>query len=79
MKEKRSLLDKASTDTLTAQIELDRTAELFRQTHRDRESMIEQWEETIGQMKKRDSEIDHAANVSVLSPAEGTVTDIFVS
>ncbi|XP_065841210.1 coiled-coil domain-containing protein 39-like [Oscarella lobularis] len=62
MKEKRSLLDKASTDTLTAQIELDRTAELFRQTHRDRESMIEQWEETIGQMKKRDSEIDHAAN-----------------
>eukprot|EP00118_Oscarella_pearsei_P001072 m.6513 g.6513 ORF g.6513 m.6513 type:complete len:941 (+) comp16077_c0_seq2:56-2878(+) len=60
-KEKKKRLEMAATDTLTAQIELDRTAEAFRQSHREREAMIEKWEDTIGQMKKRDSEIEQAS------------------
>ena len=48
----------------TLQIELDKTAEEFRRAHQERHDLIHQWESTIGQMKKRDSDIDKAATVS---------------
>ena len=60
---KRKALDTEVTETLTAQIELDKTADAFRQAHREREVLIQQWEQTIEQMCKRDEEMDRCATV----------------
>ena len=65
---KRRALDSEVTETLTAQIGLDKTAEAFRQSHRDRQDLIEQWEQTIDQMKRRDQEMDRCATVRRSSP-----------
>ena len=56
------------TDTLTAQIELDKTAEEFRKAHAERQELISQWENTIDQMQKRDREMDLLAAVSDEQP-----------
>lgn len=55
---KRRQLDHETTDTLTAQIELDKTAEDFRKAHQERQELIRQWENTIEQMQRRDKEMD---------------------
>lgn len=60
---KRKVLDHETTDTLTAQIELDKTAEDFRRAHLERQDLIEQWEHTIEQMQRRDKEMDLLAAV----------------
>ena len=61
---KRRQLDHETTDTLTAQIELDKTAEDFRKAHQERQELIRQWENTIEQMQRRDKEMDLLAAVS---------------
>jgi len=43
---------------------LDKTAEAFRAAHRDRQDLIQNWEQTIDQMKRRDQDIDRSATVS---------------
>jgi len=48
------------------QIELDKTAEEFRNAHADRQELISQWEQTIDQMQRRDKEMDLLASVSIL-------------
>lgn len=60
----RKALDNETTETLAAQISLDKTAESFRTAHRDRQDVIQQWEHTIDQMRKRDQDMDKCANVS---------------
>ena len=55
------------TETLTAQIELDKTAEEFRIAHEEREVLIQQWEQIIDQMKRRDQEMDKCAGVSYIN------------
>ncbi|KAK7091050.1 coiled-coil domain-containing protein 39-like [Littorina saxatilis] len=55
---KRHHLDNEMTSTLTAQIELDKTAEDFRKIHSERQELISQWENTIEQMQRRDKEMD---------------------
>lgn len=61
---KRHQLDHEMTQTLTSQIELDKTAEDFRKAHAERQNLISQWEMTIEQMQKRDREMDMLAAVS---------------
>lgn len=61
---KRKVLNTEVTETLTAQIELDKTAEEFRSAHEEREVLIQQWEQIIDQMKRRDQEMDKSAGVS---------------
>ncbi|KFW10077.1 Coiled-coil domain-containing protein 39, partial [Eurypyga helias] len=59
--QKRRALDNELTETVTAQIELDKTAEDFRRVHQERQEVIRQWENAIQQMQKRDEQIDHCA------------------
>lgn len=64
-KQKKHVLEHETTETLTAQIELDKTAEDFRKAHQERQNLIEQWEHTIEQMQRRDKEMDLLAAVSL--------------
>eukprot|EP00075_Anas_platyrhynchos_P031058 XP_027320311.1 coiled-coil domain-containing protein 39 isoform X1 [Anas platyrhynchos] len=59
--QKRRALDNERTETITAQIELDKTAEDFRRVHQERQEVIRQWENAIQQMQKRDQQINHCA------------------
>lgn len=59
--QKKKGLDNEVTETLTAQIEFDKTAEAFRRTHAERDELIKQWEQTITLMRKRDDDIDNLA------------------
>ena len=55
---KRRTLENETTETLTAQLALDKTAEEFRKAHSERQTLIGQWEQTIELMKRRDKEIN---------------------
>lgn len=65
MTKMRKMLDNEMIETMTVQIELDKTADDFRRAHMEREELINQWEKTIEQMKKRDQNMDKCANVSI--------------
>uniref|UniRef100_A0A667HCB6 Coiled-coil domain-containing protein 39 n=1 Tax=Lynx canadensis TaxID=61383 RepID=A0A667HCB6_LYNCA len=58
---KRKVLDNELTETLSAQLELDKAAQDFRKIHNERQELIKQWENTIEQMQKRDRDIDNCA------------------
>eukprot|EP00794_Sanderia_malayensis_P011047 gene11047-12212_t len=58
---KRNALEHEITQTLTAQLEMDKTAEAFRKNHMERQELLHQWESTIKQMQRRDHEMDLAA------------------
>lgn len=58
---KKRELEHELTLTMTAQIELDKTAEEFRKAHSERQDLLRQWENTIEQMQKRDREMDQLA------------------
>ncbi len=57
-------VDEETLNTITIQIELDKTAEEFRKTHKERRDLIKQWETIIDQMQKRDNQIEASAQVS---------------
>ena len=57
-------VDEETLNTITTQIELDKTAEEFRKTHKERRDLIKQWETIIDQMQKRDNQIEASAQVN---------------
>ncbi|CAD7690799.1 unnamed protein product [Nyctereutes procyonoides] len=59
--QRRKVLDNELTETLSAQLELDKAAQDFRKIHNERQELIKQWENTIEQMRKRDRDIDNGA------------------
>jgi chromosome segregation ATPase len=46
------------TETQSKQIEIDKTAELFKTLHEDRRKIISQWEEAVNNMQSRDGQLD---------------------
>jgi coiled-coil domain-containing protein 39 len=62
----KKAVDDETLETITVQIELDKTADEFRKTHRERQELIKQWETIIDQMQKRDSQIEQSAQVSII-------------
>uniref|UniRef100_A0A8C3XKE0 Coiled-coil domain-containing protein 39 n=1 Tax=Chelydra serpentina TaxID=8475 RepID=A0A8C3XKE0_CHESE len=75
--QKHKILDNELTETISAQIELDKAAEDFRRVHHERQELIRQWESTIEQMQKRDQEIDHCALLDTLkATVDRTASDL---
>lgn len=56
VQKKKDLAD-LITETQAKQIEMDKTAELFRQLHDDRKKLIDQWEESVQTMQQRDAQL----------------------
>lgn len=56
---KKNILENEITDTQAKQMELDRIADEFRILHKERQNLINQWQETIEAMKLRDQEINN--------------------
>jgi len=54
---KKVELDLEVTETQAKQIELDKTAEEFRALHKERQTLVLQWQNSIEAMKRRDAEI----------------------
>ncbi|KAJ2999895.1 Coiled-coil domain-containing protein 39 [Globomyces sp. JEL0801] len=46
------------TETQVCQIELENTAEAFKQLHQERQDLIKQWEQAVEGMKQRDDDIN---------------------
>lgn len=65
--EQKRLVDDETLNTGTIQMELDKTAEEFRKTHKERQDLIKQWEQIIDQMQKRDNQIESSAQVNLNS------------
>jgi|UniRef100_A0A7S4FGB3 chromosome segregation ATPase len=58
--DKKKDLEREITETQAAQIELDKTAEDFKNLHKERQDLIRQWEEAIQAMHRRDEAIKGA-------------------
>jgi len=59
--ESKARLENEATETQARQIELDRTAEEFRALHADRQKLVQQWQDTIEAMRRRDGTIQELA------------------
>jgi chromosome segregation ATPase len=57
VQKKKAALNAEVTETQVSQIELDKTTNEFKRLHQERQSLINQWENAIQAMNKRDVEI----------------------
>jgi len=58
---KKAKLEQEVTETQASQIEMDKTAEQFKQIHADRKRLIDQWEDAVNSMKARDKQLESLA------------------
>jgi len=74
LQSKRRQLDEEVTETHAKQIELDKTAEEFRTQHRERQEVLQQWQDAVAQVKQRDEDIQKAgeAYISVKAQVDAT-------
>ena len=56
--QKRSELDNEITETHARQVELDRTAQIFKLRHAERNRLVTEWKSTVESMKQRDEDIE---------------------
>jgi chromosome segregation ATPase len=56
--QQRAKLENEATDTQAKQMELDRVAQDFKIAHAERQELVNRWQDTIAEMKKRDKEIN---------------------
>ena len=59
--EAKAKLENETTETMSRQIELDRTAEEFRAVHAERQVLVRQWQDTIEAMRRRDGTVQELA------------------
>lgn len=62
IQQRRKELENEITETRAAQIELDKTANDFKVLHEERHHLLEQWEEAVKAMHRRDAAIQQAAD-----------------
>ena len=60
VQKKRAELEDEVTETQAAQIELDKTADDYRKLQNERSGLVDQWEQAVAAMQKRDEAIQHA-------------------
>ena len=60
VQKKRAELEDEVTETQAAQIELDKTADDYRKLQSERSGLVNQWEQAVAAMQKRDEAIQHA-------------------
>ena len=56
----KAKLESEVTETQAKQMELDRIAQEFKQSHQERKNLVLRWEETVNEIKRRDEEIANA-------------------
>ncbi len=67
---KRHDLASEVTETQAAQIELNKTAEDFRQLHAERQELVQQWDTAVAAMHRRDAAIQLATEMFATKKAE---------
>ena len=66
----KTTLENEVTDTQAKQMELDRIADEFREAHKERQGLVNQWQETIDAMKLRDKEINEVGEKYAVAKTE---------
>lgn len=63
-------LEGEMVDTTSKQLELDRVAVEFRETHEERQTLLNRWQDTIEEMKRRDQSINELGERFAIAKAE---------
>lgn len=66
----KTKLENEATDTQAKQLELDRIAQDFKVAHAERQALVNRWQDTIAEMKKRDKEINELGERFAVAKAE---------